>query len=285
MSELRIVLEGVKGKGPYFLIEPGTWQIDFNGDGKVSLFERYLFWVPKRGVQTSPFKAQATDELYRSRYTSLVVNVDQSDVYWAIAYVNFAEAALNVALAYDWNPALYQEATLINPERISGAAYPRMQDGISYSMRLHASLLQETHDQHEWIPNPGQVDMAFPLRLDVQTFATWGSLLGEIDGLLRGKTLLGGTVDSAGRRAMLSDLSMGMCPPGEGLDVRALFLQPATRLFDAKQLAAYCAKPTDARPLAGLAELISASLKRNEGTTGAGESSEWTILRHLYWVN
>jgi hypothetical protein len=285
MSELRTVLEGVRGKGPYFVIQPGNWQIDFDGDGKVSLFEKYLFWVPRRGMQASPLDAPGSEDLYRSGYTSPVINVDQSDVYWAVAYVNFAEAALNVALAYDWDPVQYEETTLLDPRRISGSAYQRMLEGIRYSMRLRQSLLQETHDKNEWIANPRQADTSFPLHMDVQTFATWGSLLSELNSVLRGKTLLGGRIDSGERTQGMRDLSFGLCLPGEGLDVRALFVNPALRLFDPKQLAARCAKPTAARPLSGLATLVSASIKRNANVRGGAESGEWTVLRHLYWVN
>ena len=285
IAGLRTLLEGVRGQGPFLTIAPGNWQIDFNGDGRVSLLEQHLFWIPKRGVDAPPLDTPTSEDGYRSRYTNPVINVDRSDVYWAIAYLDFAEAALNIALAYDWNPAQYQEATLINRERIAKVAYARMLEGIRYSTRLRESLLHERHDKQEWIPNPEQVDTAFPLRMDTQTFTTWGTLLQELDALLRGKTLLGGQVDSGERRSGARDLAFGFCAPGEGLDVRGLFTQPVSRLFDAKQMATRCAKPTPERPLCGLAPLISASFKRNAGNAGAADSGEWTLLRHLYWVN
>jgi hypothetical protein len=285
IAGLRALLEGVRGQGPFLTIAPGNWQIDFNGDGRVSLLEKYLFWVPKRGVEAQLLNAPPSEDGYRSHYTHPVINVDRSDVYWAIAYLDFAEGALDIALAYDWNPAQYREATLINPGRITKVAYARIQEGIRYSTRLRESLLRERHDKQEWIPNPRQVDTTFPLRMDTQTFATWGSLLLELDALLRGKTLLGGQVGSGERRSGPRDLAFGFCAPGEGLDVRGLFTQPASRLFDAKQLATRCARPTPERPLCGLAPLISASFKRNAGNAGAADSGEWTILRHLYWVN
>ena len=285
IGELRGLLEGVQGAGPFLTIEPGNWQIDFNGDGTVSPFERYLFWVPKRDAATGPFQGAATDEAYRRNYVNPTIAIDRSDVYWAIAYLDFAEAALNVALAYDWAPARYEEATLRDPARIAKVAYARMRAGIRYSMRLRDSLLAERHDRDEWIHNPRQVNTTFPMRMDAQTFATWGEVLREFDALLAGKALLGGRVDNGPRGGGLRDLSFGLCADGEGLDVRDIFLNPVSRLFDTKQLKARCAKPTPARPLTRLAAIVKASLARNANAPDAGASGEGVLLRHLYWVN
>ncbi|MEO9136140.1 MAG: hypothetical protein ABI316_06010, partial [Casimicrobiaceae bacterium] len=175
-------------------------------------------------------------------------------------------------------------ATLIDPARVK-AAYPRVLNGIRNSMRLRASLLEERHDRHEWISNPRHVDTVFPSLMDAQTFASWDSLLRELDDLVRGKTLLG---KYGGNGLSVNEplaFALSVCPAGEGLDVRSLFMDPVRRLFETKQLAVRCMKPTRAHPLTGLAPLISASLVRNAGRPGENESAESAILRHLYWVN
>ena len=48
ITKIRLVLERVHATKPLFVIEPGNWEIDFDGDGRISPFERHLLWVPKR---------------------------------------------------------------------------------------------------------------------------------------------------------------------------------------------------------------------------------------------
>lgn len=151
-------------------------------------------------------------------------------------------------------------------------------------MRLRQSLLNEKDDDREWIANPRQKSTAFPLVMDEQTFATWGRLLEELQRLVGGKSLLGGRVD-VGRLAGATDLTMGLCPPGQGIDVRGLFQRPLSRPLDRAELAARCAAPTAALPMTGLAALATESIKRNAAREGGEDSGEWTVLRHLYWVN
>lgn len=70
IARVRTVLEGVKSPGPYFVIEPGRWEVDFNGDGQLSPGERHFFWTPRRGVPMRPMdvaRSQAElDRLYVS---------------------------------------------------------------------------------------------------------------------------------------------------------------------------------------------------------------------------
>lgn len=284
IATARSLLESVHGSKPLLVIEPGNWQIDFNGDGHVSLAEKYFFWVPRRGLNRLPLDSAASESQYQSQYVSPVIKLDQSDVYWAIAYCNFVEAAINVVLAYDWDPARGLDASLLDPVRIRTIAYPRLLEGIRYSMKLRESLLSETTDDREWVPNPRQVNTSFPLVMDKQTFATWGTLLAEMDRLLRGSTLLGGNIDAGELRGGIRDVAFGLCKRG-GIDVHDLFMRPVKRLFDVPELATRCVEPTASRPLSGLATLISASIKRNSGAPDARVSGEWMILRYLYWVN
>ena len=120
--------------------------------------------------------------------------------------------------------------------------------------------------------------------MDAQTFATWGELLGHMDKLFRGKTLLGGSVDSQEFRNV-RDLSGGVCGPGEGIDVLSLFADPVREPLRDGALKQRCVAPSAARPLTGLAAMIADSIRRNGGRTPDSFSGEWMILRHFYWVN
>ena len=285
VGKVRTALEPVRAKKPLFVVAPGTWEVDFDGDGRVSVNERYFFWVPRRGLDVMPMERADNEAQYLARYTSPVVNVDQSDIHWALAYCNFLEAAMNLVLAYDLKGPGFDSIALAYPERIRTVAYKRMLEGIRQSKMLRESLMDEADDDREWIGNPLQADTSFPRVMDAGTFATWGALLDEMQRLLQGKTLLGGRVETGGM-AGIADLDMGLCKPGEGINVRDLFLKPLKQPLDRQELAARCGAPTPAVPFTGLATLASESIKRNAGRRGPDEmSGEWMVLRHLYWVN
>ena len=282
----RLALEGVKGAGPYLRMEPGTWALDLDGDGVVSPPERYFFWVPRRGGPLAP-PGPPTEAYYQAHFTAPVIRVDRSDVYWAIAYCHFAEAALNLVLAYDAQTAPGRlRLELRDAERVRGVAYRNLQQGLQYSRRLRESLMQETDDDAEWIPSPKQVNTSFPLVMDAGTFATWGELLRHLDLLAAGKTLLGGTLGNrTDQRLMVRDLSAGLCGPGEGVNLRSLFLQPIREPLDLAQWRTRCVKASAEVPYSGLARLVNDSLARNAGRGAQDMTGEWVILRHLYWVN
>jgi hypothetical protein len=282
----RAALEAVKGSGPYFAIRPGEWRIDWDGDGTISDTEKYFLWVPKRGVDAFRTGAQfpSPAAYHEAQFVSPRISLDRSDLLWAIAYCNFAEGALNLLLAYEVSADQRFEVRLKDAARVSRVAYKSVLDGIRASARLRETLQKETDDNDEWIPNPRQLKTSFPLLMDEQTFATWGELLGHMDKLFRGKTLLGGTPRSPEVRRV-RDLAQGICPPGEGIDVRSLFTDPIKSPLEENGLKSRCRKPTAARPLTGLAQLMSESAQRNAGRTPESFTGEWTILRHFYWVN
>ena len=207
-----------------------------------------------------------------------------ADAYWAAAYLQFAETLLNTVLAYEYDLSQGFQIRLRDPDRIRKLAYQNLLGGLRASALLRQSLAKETDDDDEWIPNPKQVRTSFPLLLDAQTFATWGELLGHMEKLFRGQTLLGGTVESQEFRNV-RDLSGGVCPPGQGIDVQSQFTDPIRDPTGPDVLKARCALPTAKRPMTGLGAMIAASLKRNAGRTPDSFSGEWMILRHFYWVN
>lgn len=286
----RQILTTVRTNKPLFVIEPGKWEIDLDGDGAITPFEKHFFWVAKRGNdQIAAFSGTgSTTEYYESQFVKPVIKLDQSDVYWAAAYLNFAEAALNLVLSYNVDLTGKDVIVLSDEKRVATKAYPRLLEGTATSRKLRESLLKETDNDREWIANPRQTNTSFPLVMDAQSFATWGALLEHMDSLFRGKTLLGGAAASRPGDAQpwrTRDLTMGLCPPGEGINVRDLFLRPLKRPLDAAERSARCVKPTAAVPFTGLGKLIEASLRRNAGRTPDNQTGEWMVLRHLYWVN
>jgi hypothetical protein len=157
-----------------------------------------------------------------------------------------------------------------------------MLEGIRHSKLLRAALLKESDDQDEWIPNPRQRNTSFPLVMDPQTFATWDELLGHMDKLFRGRTLLGGTVEQNAMQGV-RDLTMGICPPGQGVNVGQLFQKPLPQLWGRDRgIAERCVAPTQAVPFSGLAAMVAGAIRRNAAN---GFSGEMMILRHFYWVN
>lgn len=282
IAAIRGALERVKTAKPLFVIEPGAWAVDLDGDGTVSMQERYFFWTPKRGLDMSPMVRAASEESYRKSYAAPVINVDQSDVYWALAYCNFAEAALHLALSYDFADD-FSQVRLVNAARVGSSAYPRLLAGLRYSAKLRESLLAETHDDREWIPNPRQTHTSFPLVMDEQTFATWGGLLKELQDLVEGKSLLGAAPEGRSMEGTVN-LTFGVCEAGKGLDVRDLFIRPLPQAMDMRELQSRCVAPTPARPMSGLAPLIVAIAMRNADARNSA-SGESVLMRHLFWVN
>lgn len=287
IDQLARPLEAIRTGKPLFLVRPGEWVIDWDGDGKVTPFERYLLWVPRRDVANFADNSRfaAPDAYYQQQFLSPIIKVDQADIHWALAYLHFGRAALNLALSYDFVLEGEIRVVLKDADRVRKRAYRHLLEGVRHSTQLRAALLKETDDEDEWIPNPGQRNTSFPLVMDPQTFTTWGVLLGHLEKLFRGQTLLGGTVQQAEVR-QVRDLTMGVCPPGQGINLRDLFLNPLPELFSRRGLGLQerCVSPTAAVPFSGLAGMVAESVRRNANAPG-GFSGEQMILRHFMWVN
>ena len=286
VDEIRKPLEAIRGSKPLFVIRPGEWIVDWDGDGIVTPFERHLLWVPRRDVARfvdgGGFGAGASH--YERQFHSPTIKVDQADVHWLLAYLNFGQAALHLVLSYEIELSGDFRIRLRDAERVRKRAYPQLLEGLRQSSALRAALTKETDDEDEWIPNPKQRRNSFPLVMDAQTFTTWGALLGHMEKLFRGQTLLGGSVEQNAPQGV-RDLTMGVCRPGEGINLRDLFLNPLPELWGRDRgIARRCVQPSAAVPFSGLAEMVAESVRRNTAAPG-GFSGEAMILRHFYWVN
>jgi hypothetical protein len=285
IDQLARPLEAIRADKPLFTVRPGEWVVDWDGDGKVTPFERHLLWVPRREVANFADSSRfaAPEVYYEKQFLSPTIKVDQADIHWTLAYLHFGRAALHLVLSYDFQLEDDFRVVLKDAERVRKRAYRHLLEGVRHSTLLRASLLKEADDDDEWIPNPSQQKTSFPLVMDPQTFTTWGALLGHMDKLFRGQTLLGGTVQDAQVR-QVRDLTMGVCQPGEGINMRDLFMNPLPVLWSRDRgLAERCVKPTAAVPFSGLAAMVAESARRNANSQGF--SGEQMILRHFLWVN
>lgn len=61
LAVTRKVLDQVKlGKRTSLLLAPGQWELDLNSDGKIELWEKHFFAIPKRGHQPFRMTSPAT---------------------------------------------------------------------------------------------------------------------------------------------------------------------------------------------------------------------------------
>jgi len=282
----RKVLQTLTMSKAGFTISPGNWGLDLDGDGRVSVLERHFLWVPKPGVSAPPPPTDeaALAEYYRKYYVSPKIRIDQSDVLWAIAYCHFAEFAINMVLSYEVSADGRLLVQLTDADRIRTVAYQSVLAGIDYSKKVRESVLRETDDDLEWIPNVKQRNTSFPLVLDQQSFATWGKVLDHAEEILEGRVLLGGNISGASGRVG-RNLTFGQCLDGEGINVRELLAKPVNFPLSEQEWIARCTKPTKVVPMSTLNKSLSEVIARNAPRGDNEISAEWVILRHLYWVN
>lgn len=279
---VRTVLAGLKLKpGEGLMLAPAQWQLDLDGDGNIETWERHFFAIPRRGVHPFGFGMPSNDPSYYQRHYQLEARfrIDQSDVLWALAYHQFAEGLMEMLLAHQYNMGAASEesielrdpAALLRSHQLIGA-------GIASSAALRRSLLAETDDNDEWIPNPQQSNTVFPMELDQQAYDTWGRFLLEFSPLWAGKTLL---VVQGNAGGMLGEVAK-RCPQGQGLDVVALFRKPARFPLAVDGMRSACMTVDSKHPASGLVAMMNQALERGRANP---QSPEWHFVRYLYWVN
>ena len=282
LKEVRTVLASLKLKpGEGLRLAPGEWQLDLDGDGTIATWERHFFAIPKRGVQPFSFNMPSNDPSYYHQHYHLDARfrIDRSDVLWALAYHQFAEGVMEMLLAHqvnigaqpDENIELRDPAALLRAHQLIGA-------GIASSAALRRSLLAETDDKDEWIPNPRQKDTVFPMELDQQAYDTWGRVLSELSPLWAGKTLLVVENNAGGMLGVVAKL----CPQGQGLNVATLFRKPARFPLAKDGMRSACVTVDSKHPASGLVTILNQAVERGRVNP---QSPEWHFVRYLYWVN
>jgi hypothetical protein len=281
LKSVRLVLEQLKlAPNDGLMLKPSEWEWDLNTDGEIKPWEKYMFAIVKPGERAFTMNMPSNDTEYYQQHFQLDAKfrIDQSDVYWALAYHQFFEGLLETALAYTLERSKSNMGLkLINPQGLQ-RAHTLIGNGFATSEKMHASLLAETDDQDEWIANPKQKNTVFPLVMDQASFDLWGQFISEIRPLWAGKTLLrvranaGGVLGSAAK----------MCPNEQGLNIAHLFLKPAPYLRDLAGLQKSCQSISAAHPETGLVTMLEAALARGQANP---KSPEMHFVRYLYWVN
>jgi hypothetical protein len=280
LGQTRRVLELLKLHQPIALqIVPSQWQLDLDGDGVLAVWEKYFFAIPQRNSFSPHFGMPHNDESYYQEHYQLDarIDVDQSDVLWALAYHQFIEGLLVNVRAFEVHPTDWS-ASLDRPELLA-TAHRLIGDGFATSERLRHSVLTETDDSHEWIANPNQQNSAFPLALDVDDFETWRLAMAEAQATWQGKHLLETSRNGGGLLAQIAPV----CAENQGLDIAHLYLKPPPKGFQIGMRRALpdvgkaCKTITQARPLSRMEEI----LRRGNTANALGMQS----LRYLYWVN
>lgn len=274
---LRLKLKSGEG----LLLTPAAWQMDWDGNGKLDAWERYLFAIPKRNNQAFEVNLPRNQETYYQQHFDLQANfrVDHSDVLWVLAYHQFAEGLMEILLAHRLNLGDPKTGWL---ELVDSAAmrraHQRIGEGFASSAAMRRALLAETDDTLEWIPNPRQQHSVFPLALDAQAFEIWGQVMAELQPLWAGKTLL--AVDA--RAGGLVGQAAKLCPAGQGLNLATFFQHPNRYPSRPEGWQAACQNVDAQHPVSGLAALINQATERGRANPN---SPAWQFVRYLYWVN
>lgn len=263
------------------MVEPAQWQLDLNGDSKINPWEKYFFAIVKPGERAFTMSIPSDDPSYYQEHFNLQAKfqVDQSDVYWALAYHQFFEGLTNLVLSFqlDVSDRRQMRIKMIDPVSLQ-KSHALIGAGLATSERMRLSLLAETDDQDEWIPNPNQKNHVFPLAMDQAAFDIWGKFLGETIPLWSGKTIL---VPPGNAGGMLGSTAK-MCPPNQGLNVATLFKRAPT-YFDSSLSVRYACMSVDKEhPPSQLAKMAEEALERGRNNP---KSPEWSFVRYFYWVN
>lgn len=78
---------------------------------------------------------------------------------------------------------------LVEPERLK-RAHHHLKQTVVQSRKMWKSVMAETDDDREWIPNPRQKSMVSATRISKEMVSTWDEFLAEVDAILDGKKLL-----------------------------------------------------------------------------------------------
>jgi len=260
-------------------VSPSQWQIDLNGDGEISVWEKYFFAIPERNSSSLHFGMPHENESYYQQHyqADAQIDVDQSDVLWALAYHQFIEGLLVNIRAFevhpsDWSVSLERPVLLATAHRLIG-------DGFATSERMRHTVLTETDDSNEWIANPNQKNSVFPLALDADDFQTWRAAMSEAQATWQGNHLLPTSRNGRGILAQIAPL----CAENQGLNIAQLYLKPPPKGFRISLSSALpdfgkaCKTVTKAQPLSRMEEIV----QRGKSADAIGMKS----LRYLYWIN
>ncbi|MBN1500777.1 MAG: hypothetical protein JW982_11505 [Spirochaetes bacterium] len=217
-----------KDKNFKFSFVPGELKIDWDGDGFISESEENMFSVETddEGNAVSPHNPEFT--------------FDHSDVLWAQSYMNFHLAFLNVISCFDYDDVIYlfkNSSSLddmgtvtvkIRNKKDLVNAHGYFMKGFDLSEKTRLSVLSESDDDREWLPNPKQKSCPLPLKMNKELFDKWKMFLFYLKELASGKTMLS--------FQSFFDNSWHPVKMTGGLDIKNMFLNSNDIHFNLKSL-------------------------------------------------
>ena len=214
----------VAGADPRFSLELclACWSFDWNHDGKIDQRDTQLFELDEDTKGKIPEGDPRRHPTFR---------FDVGDVSWARAMVSFQRAVGELLLAYRWSDATKHKDEngespdplvihLIAPERVKHAR-ELVLAGLELSDQSRLQYLAETDDDREWVPNPKQKSYAMPLPVDVKLYATWAGVVGDVRGLVAGRTGV-----SMRELAMLEGHKLSAITPDAYVDLGRMLTEP-----------------------------------------------------------
>ena len=150
-----------------------------------------------------------------------IIRFDSADAHWLKAYVHVMSGMAELTLAVDPTSAIetvYQgraeldalgniEGLFLDNETIdtlttvlltlrgvpdadrTRAAHQHFRDMISENRAFWTAVMDETDNDREWLPNPNQTS-AFGVLVSEEMAQGWQDVLGEMEGLIEGETLI-----------------------------------------------------------------------------------------------
>jgi hypothetical protein len=279
LSASRSVLTALKqtplSKGDALHLRPQTWHLDLDGDGVIAKWEEKFFALPNRNNELAFDIGMPSDSV--DVQANALIKTDASDVLWALSYHEFIEGIVAMLQAHRLNfnnPGADSGLLTLTDKASWTRAHGLIAQGMATSLALRESVLAETDNDYEWIPNPKQSNSAFPLLLEQADFDTWGQMLTEAQALWTGKTVL---TPSEFGRGLLGD-SARICKDGNGLDIPKLFTtHPPTSMIQVSEFNNACSPLSAERTASKLPDM--AQQRMNHKTPGG------KMMRYLYWVN
>jgi hypothetical protein len=220
LSKVEVTLAPIKDEKVSLPLHFGLIKLDLLGNGAPG--ENQSLWRLYRLYNQRNFTPEQAKNFY--------IKFDKADVHWLRGYCHLIKAFCEIWLAYDFHESFdcsagvfFQKtdspyAILRKNEQDEGRrslatafdlvalihtirwplvepalmrdALADLQAGIAQDKEMWRSCMQETGDDHEWIPNPRQTGVIPGMKVTDAMVESWINMLDELEKLLQGKTLV-----------------------------------------------------------------------------------------------
>jgi hypothetical protein len=220
LATVRTTLEPIKDQNLKLALRLGLIRLDFDGNGKAD--DKEMLWqvfnavtgarITEKEAQQFLIAFDRGDALWLQGYTHVLAAMseflrayDSRELFAACAHLFFQDVAtphkfllttrkrsaedysFSVFEALDLVSAVHlAKFPLVDPQRMT-TILNHMKSVISLSRASWKSILAETDNDHEWIPNPKQLSVIPQVRVTDEMVKSWLSSLDEITAILDGK--------------------------------------------------------------------------------------------------